>query len=263
MKSKIIYIILILFCLSFYKLEAQNVDSISVSQQVVTKMAADSFYIKEDYASAINIYETILSTKGESADIYYNLGNCYYKSGNIAKSILNYERAYLLAPGDNAIRFNLEMARNKTVDKINTVDDFFLISWINSIRNMFSTDSWAGGAVALFLLTLIFFLVYIFSKLLLWKKIGFIGALVLLLCSILANIFAFQQKNKLLNRQYAIIMTPSVTAKSTPDEGGTDLFILHEGHKVQLKDQTMKEWYEIQLEDGNIGWIPKEAIEII
>lgn len=95
------------------------------------------------------------------------------------------------------------------------------------------------------------------------KKLGFIAAICFLFVCIIANIFASNQKNKAQSHGSAIIMAPSITVKSTPNEGGTDLFILHEGRKVNIKDNTMREWKEIQLEDGNAGWVPSSAIEII
>lgn len=270
----------ILLCLPVISLQAQEqssekaqTDSTQIEASVpaeksafdqnVTKALADSAYAKQDYISAIGLYEQLLAQQGESADIYYNLGNSYYKHKDIAHAVLNYERAHLLNPGDSDIRFNLEMARNNTIDKVDAVNTFFLTSWFTSLRNCLGTDGWARVGVITFILALICLGIYIFGKNLVWRKVGFIGTAVCIIIIIAANVCAFQQKDLLVNRQSAIIMSPSVTAKSTPDTGGTDLFILHEGHKVLIKDSTMKEWCEIQLEDGSIGWIPREVMEII
>lgn len=277
--KNLIYIIVIMACvIAVLPLHAQDttaqspsmVDTISLKgvaipseENSVTKAQADSAYAKGDYASAIELYESILANQGESAAIYYNLGNSYYKNKDIAHSILNYERAYLLSPGDSDIRFNLEMARNNTVDKIDSINQLFLMSWITSLRNSLSADGWAGGAIISFIIFLLALSLYIFGKQLVLKKLGLLFAGLCLIITIVANIFASQQKSLLINRQTAIIMSPSVTAKSTPDAGGTDLFILHEGHKILVKDATMKDWCEIQLEDGSIGWIPRDVIEII
>ena len=277
--KNLIYIIVIMACvIAVLPLHAQDttaqspsmVDTTSLKgvaipseENSVTKAQADSAYAKGDYASAIELYESILANQGESAAIYYNLGNSYYKNKDIAHSILNYERAYLLSPGDSDIRFNLEMARNNTVDKIDSINQLFLMSWITSLRNILSADGWAGGAIISFIIFLLALSLYIFGKQLVLKKLGLLFAGLCLIITIVANIFASQQKSLLVNRQTAIIMSPSVTAKSTPDAGGTDLFILHEGHKILVKDATMKDWCEIQLEDGSIGWIPRDVIEII
>ena len=231
--------------------------------EIATKAKADSAYINNDFASAVYLYENILANQGESADIYYNLGNSYYKMDNIAKAILNYEKALILNPGNGDIRFNLELAQSKTVDKVTPMSEVFLVTWMNDLTNTMSEKGWAKMAIISFILMLLMLALYFFSKKIALKKIGFISAICLLLICIIANISASTQKNKAQSHATAIIMAPSVTAKSTPNDGGTDLFILHEGRKVNIKDNTMREWKEIQLEDGNVGWVPASAIEII
>ena len=241
-------------------------DSIGNSLQQIledaTKAEGDSAYMKNDYASAIQIYEALLN-RGEAADIYYNLGNSYYKAGDIAKAILNYERALLLQPGNGDIRANLEIARSKTVDKVEPVPEIFFVSWTKSLINSMSVDSWAVCGVVCFILLIVSLYLFIFSKQIVLKKAGFISGIVFLAVTILANVFANQQKDELTNRNSAIVINPSVTVRSTPSESGTSLFILHEGHKVGVKDGSMKDWKEIRLEDGKVGWVPASAIEII
>lgn len=229
----------------------------------VTKAQADSAYINNDFANAIYLYENILANKGESADIYYNLGNSYYKMDNIAKAIVNYEKALVLKPGNEDIRFNLDLAQSKTVDKVTPMSEVFLVTWMNSLINTMSEKGWAKTGIITFILMLSCLALYFFSKKISMKKLGFIAAICFLFVCIIANIFASNQKNKAQSHGSAIIMAPSITVKSTPNEGGTDLFILHEGRKVNIKDNTMREWKEIQLEDGNAGWVPSSAIEII
>ncbi len=228
----------------------------------VTKTKGDSAYINGDYVTAIQIYEDLLK-EGEAADIYYNLGNSYYKSDNIAKAILNYERALLLQPNNSDIHANLEIARAKTVDKVVSIPDIFFISWINSLIDCLNSDTWAKMGIVFFFLLLLTLCVFIFSKHIILKKISFITGLITLSLTILCNVFALQQKNKLTVKAKAIILSPSVTVRSTPSESGTGLFIIHEGHKVEIKDNSMHEWKEIRLEDGKVGWVPVSSIEII
>ena len=239
-----------------------SLQQISSSLEDATKAEGDSAYMKKDYASAIQIYEALLN-RGEAADIYYNLGNSYYKAGDIAKAILNYERALLLQPGNGDIRANLEIARSKTVDKVEPVPEIFFVSWTKSLINSMSVDSWAVCGVVCFILLIVSLYLFIFSKQIVLKKAGFISGIVFLAVTILANVFANQQKDELTNRNSAIVINPSVTVRSTPSESGTSLFILHEGHKVGVKDGSMKDWKEIRLEDGKVGWVPASAIEII
>ena len=239
-----------------------SLQQISSSLEDATKAEGDSAYMKNDYASAIQIYEALLN-RGEAADIYYNLGNSYYKAGDIAKAILNYERALLLQPGNGDIRANLEIARSKTVDKVEPVPEIFFVSWTKSLINSMSVDSWAVCGVVCFILLIVSLYLFIFSNQIVLKKAGFISGIVFLAVTILANVFANQQKDELTNRNSAIVINPSVTVRSTPSESGTSLFILHEGHKVGVKDGSMKDWKEIRLEDGKVGWVPASAIEII
>ena len=229
----------------------------------VTKEDADQAYQKNDYATAVEKYETILKTEGESADLYYNLGNSYYKMKNIAKAVLNYERALLLNPGDADIRFNLEMARSKTVDQVTPVSEVFIVTWINSLVNLMGERAWGVMGIVSFWMMLIALAIYIFGRRIILKKIGFIGMILFLLVSVGANVFANTQKDELINRVGAIIMSPSLTVKSTPNESGTDLFVLHEGTKVYIEDNSMKEWKEIRLEDGKKGWVRTNTIERI
>ncbi len=228
-----------------------------------TKAEADEAYQKEKFSEAASLYEEILQTQGESADIYYNLGNAYFKLKNTAKAVLNYERALLLNPGDADIRFNLDMARSKTVDKITPTAEVFIVTWYKSLVNMMSEQSWGYVGIFSFILLLIGVSFYIFGNRLWIKKTGFIGAVVFLIVTVCSNIFASEQKAELVDRTGAIVMEPTINVKSTPNESGTDLFVLHEGTKVFIEDNSMKGWKEVRLEDGNKGWVKTEAIEII
>ncbi len=236
--------------------------SFSICAQEDLLKEAENAYVKEDYNKAIELYESILNKNGESAAVYYNLGNAYYKANKIAPAILNYERALLLEPGDGDIRFNLQMAKQKAVDQIEPVDTFFLSKWFDRLQNIASADSWAMLALVCFILFIGCLISFFFSRKLIWKKGGFYVGILLLIIVILANIFAANQKKELENRNTAIVFAPTVTVKSSPNESGTDLFILHEGTKVFIKS-TLGEWSEIMLEDGNVGWMPSSKIEII
>lgn len=229
----------------------------------VTKEEADQAYEQNKFPEAIQLYEALLSEQGESPDVYYNLGNAYFKDKNTAKAVLNYERALLLNPGDTDTRYNLEVARSKSVDQITPASEVFFVTWYRSVAETMSEKQWSSVAISSFVLLLICLGLYFLGKQMLVRKIGFIAAVVLLLVTLIVNSFASTQCEKLINRNGAIVMAPSVTVKSTPSESGTDLFVLHEGTKVFVEDDSMKEWKEIRLEDGNKGWISTDAIEKI
>lgn len=249
---------------SLDSLTKSDASAFSAAKQIVnaTKAEGDSAYIKNDFASAIQIYESLLQ-QGEAPEIYYNLGNCYYKTDDIACAILNYERALLLSPGNADIRANLEIARSKTIDKVTPVPEIFFITWIKSLVNSQSSDAWARTGIVSFLLLLVSLAIFFFTQHIKWKKIGFSAAILFLIVTVLSNLFASQQKSYLTNRNDAIILSPSVTVRSTPSESGTSLFVLHEGRKVEIKDNSMREWKEIRLEDGKVGWVPSSSIEVI
>lgn len=258
------FIICALLCIS--SLHAQEDENFSFSadsvETVITKALGDSAYAAGNYTTAIDVYERLLQ-EGESASVYYNLGNAFFKVDDVAHAILNYERAHLLDPSNKDVRFNLELARSKSIDKVAAENEIFFIKWFKSFANMLSMNTWAVIAIASFILLVCCLCIYIFSKKRSVKKLFFIFAILLALVSLLANFTANGQKRRLTNRNHAIIMTPSVVVRSTPSVNGTELFVLHEGRKVTISDNTIKDWKEIELEDGNVGWLEASALEII
>ena len=233
-----------------------------LTTHAVTKAEADSAYTRGQYQQAISDYEALLKN-GASAELYYNLGNAYYRTENITRAVLNYERALLLSPGDRDIRFNLQLAQSKTIDKIVPESEMFFITWYHSLVNLMSVDGWARMAIFSLALVIVLFLIYLFSEPVWLRKVGFFGGMILLVIFLLSNIFAWQQKQNLLFRKGAIVTASSVPVKSTPAKNGTDLFILHEGTKVSITDGSMKGWKEIRLADGKEGWIESNKIEMI
>ena len=233
-----------------------------LSASAVTKADADSAYVRGEYQQAIKDYEALLK-QGASADLYYNLGNAYYRTENITRAVLNYERALLLSPGDRDIRFNLQMARSKTIDKIIPEQEMFFVTWYRSLISMASVDGWARIALISLAIAIMLALVYLFSDRIWLRKVGFFGAFLMVAVFLCSNLFAHQQKQQLLYRKGAIVIAPAVTVKSTPAQNGTDLFILHEGAKVTITDASMKDWKEIRLADGKEGWIETRQIEFI
>ena len=233
-----------------------------LAASAVTKADADSAYVRGHYQQAIKDYEALLR-QGASAELYYNLGNAYYRTENITQAVLNYERALLLSPGDRDIRFNLQLASSKTIDKIVPESEMFFVTWYHSLVNLMSVDGWARTSLISLALAIFLSLIYLFSDRLWLRKTGFFGGVLLLLLFVLSNVFASQQKKNLLFRKGAIVIAPSVTIKSTPAHNGTDLFILHEGTKVNITDDAMKGWKEIRIADGKEGWIESNKIEKI
>ena len=234
----------------------------TLSANAVTKQDADAEYAKGNYVQAIKDYEELLK-QGTSVELYYNLGNAYYRTDNITRAVINYERALLLAPGDKDVRFNLQMARSKTIDKITPESEMFFITWYHSLVNLMSVDGWAMLAVLSMVAALLLLLVYLFIDNMLMRKVGFFGSIVFFAVFLFSNLFAFQQKRELENRRGAVVIVPSVSVKKTPAQNSSDEFVIHEGTRVMIADDTMKEWKAIRLDDGKEGWVMTKQIEKI
>ena len=223
---------------------------------------ANQLYVAKNYEEAIQAYEQVRASGYESAILYYNLGNAYYKTRQFTRAILNYERAKRLAPDNENIAANLDLARLQVGDQIESVPDFFITAWFRGIKGLFSSDAWAVLSVLAFFFLLASVLVFLFSANVSTKRLSFPAAVFLLIISITAFIFSYQQKQEIVQHNTAIVTTLTVNVKSAPDENGTELFIIHEGTKVNISE-TLDGWYEIKLSDGRLGWLKISDVERI
>ena len=228
----------------------------------ITKQNADDEYKKGNYQQAIKDYEELLKN-GVSASLYYNLGNAYFRTDNVTKAIIAYERAHQLQPGDEDINFNLQFARSKTIDKITPQSEMFFVTWYHSLVNFTSVDNWARISIGSIVCVLMLVLLYLFAPSVMLRKLGFFGAIFLFVVFLLSNFFAFKQKQMLENHKGAIIISPSVNVKKTPTVSGNDAFVIHEGTRVDITDTSIKDWYSVRLADGREGWILVSQVEKI
>ncbi|MGQ1786613.1 MULTISPECIES: tetratricopeptide repeat protein [unclassified Saccharicrinis] len=249
MKKLLIYIIVLAAAASAYAQDNRFED-------------ANNLFTEGKYEEAITSYNEIINTGVESAKLYYNLGNAYYKSGNLPRAILNYERALLLAPHDKDIRYNLEMSNMQITDKLETVGEFFLATWFKNFKSKTKSDTWALLSITAFCISILGIGLFLFSRKRSIKQVSFAAGIILFVVAFIAFNFSASQKDKLINRDTAIVFEPSVSVKSSPSAGGTDLFILHEGTKVNILEE-LGEWKRIVISDGNEGWMPAAAIEVI
>jgi len=220
---------------------------------------ANAFYTTEEYQQAVSLYEQILSSGQESAKLYFNLGNAYYKTGDINKALLNYERAKLLAPNDENIDFNIRMANQSVVTSIEPLPLPFFLRWRTSVINMYPSDTWSVISIAAFVLFLLLTGLFIFSRIVAVRRISFLLAIFMVVFSGFTYSFASKQKQKIMERNAAIVFCPRVTVKSSPSTTGTDLFLIYEGLKVGITD-SIGTWKEIKLVDGNEGWLQDSCI---
>ncbi|MDD4108343.1 MAG: tetratricopeptide repeat protein [Prolixibacteraceae bacterium] len=228
------------------------------STQVIWERA-NTFFTSNDYQNAIIAYEQILESGQESAKLYFNLGNAYYKSGDINNAILNYERAKILAPQDEDIAFNLRLVNQFVVTDIEELPQPFFVRWQNSILNIYPVDTWSYISLGAFILFLLLLGLFLLSKSVSVRRMSFWLGVMAVFISLVTFSFASRQKNKINERNHAIIFCPRVTVKSAPSETGTDLFLLYEGVKVEISD-SLSNWKEIKLSDGNVGWLPDSCI---
>jgi tetratricopeptide (TPR) repeat protein len=223
---------------------------------------AGTQYKMKKYDVAAKTYEKILQEGYESSQLYYNLGNVYFKLNDIPSSIWYYEKASKLDPGDDDILFNLRLVNTKIVDKIESVPELFYNRWWKNIRSLYAPDGWAR--ITIILLTFFFFLtaLYLLMKKIIIRKLSFWLALVLLISCGLSFIFAHQTYKLRIDQQQAIIFNPAVNIKSSPDDNSVDIFVLHEGTKVTVTDN-LGDWYKILIANGSVGWVKADAMKII
>jgi tetratricopeptide (TPR) repeat protein len=249
-----------IFLYIFFLIIAHQV-SFAEKSKIISK--ANNLYQEGKYAEAIENYKQVLDSGYEAAGLYYNMGNAFFKLGKYTHAILYYEKARRLASNDEDINHNLNLVReNFVVDKIEELPEFFLTTWFKNFVHTLSADLWAYLSVGAFVLFLILLSVFLFSHAIFVKKLTFALSVLLIITSVLTFIFALKQKNYMHNHAAGIIYTPTVPIKSSPDFSGTDLFILHEGTKVQIRD-SVSGWYEIRIKSGNIGWIKAEDLKRI
>lgn len=254
--KKIIYILLIALSINSTTAQNTNADKQSKWEQ------ANKLYQNDEYTTAILLYEELLNADQHSAQIYYNLGNAYFKNNNLGKAILNYNRALLLDPSDEDIQHNLMIANARTIDKIEPTPQFFIKTWLVDFGGIFSSDTWAILSLVFLGTTLFGVTLWLISTTLPIRKLGFYCALISVVITITSVIYSQSAYNKQTSQSQAIIMNSGAPVKSSPSASGKDLFLLHEGTKVEILN-TMDHWDEIVLEDGNKGWIQQSALERI
>lgn len=248
----------IIISLSFlsFGLQAQS----AVQQSLIEQ--ANQAYSSADYKSAVSQYESILASGYESAGLYFNLGNAYFKMNDIPAAILYYEKAKKLDPTDENIRFNLGLANSRIIDKMEPLPEFFLRTWWKSARDFFSSDQWAKFGVAGFILALIFLSLFIISNSVFVRKISFWAGILMLAIMSLSLLFSLSGYREYSSKSSAILFTPTVTVKSSPSESSVDLFVIHEGTKVVITDQ-VEGWSEVHLANGNVGWVKTDTFRRI
>ncbi len=220
---------------------------------------ANAAYNAGNYDSAMMLYERILALDLESVPLYYNMGNTYYKMREYPMAIYCYEKALKLDPSNEDAQTNLAIANRAIVDKIEPMPQSFIARWWQDARAWFSGDQWAWLSIAVFALLLVSVFMFLRARKLIVRKLGFFAGLVFLLVFVFSVVFAFQLKQSSLTQDQAIIMTPTVNVKSSPNENSVDLFVLHEGTKVDVLE-TVDGWNKIRIANGSMGWLSEDSM---
>lgn len=247
--------------LTIFLLTSLYLTSFSQDPQTLVT-TANNAYNEGRYDSALNVYHLVEKEGFESSQLYYNMGNAYFKKNDIPSAILYYEKAKKLAPNDEDIDYNLGIANSMIVDKIERVPELFYKKWWNYFYFMFNADT----SAALFLVSwfiLVFFIgLFIVSKTRRYKKLAFFAGLFFLFTS-LATFGLSSQRYYFGKEQHeAIVFTPTITVKSSPTASAVDLFVIHEGTRIYLLDE-VQDWVKIRIQDGSIGWLPSGSVKKI
>ena len=247
-------IVLILFIALEIPCKAQNAAAVFSS--------ANDLYKRASYDSAAALYSKLDSAGYSSWELNFNLGNCYYKMKKAAPAILYYEKALRLAPGNDDIRFNLSMANLIIIDKIIPLQTLFYKRWWNYACEILPGKSWAQLSLSCAWIVLIFAILFILSATPLMRRIMFYTGILVILFGSVSYLLATEQTSHETDDHWAILFESSSYIKSSPDEKGVDLFILHEGVKMQILDD-VGNWKRVRIGNGNEGWIKASSIEII
>lgn len=230
---------------------------------------ADSAYAADNFSLAERLYRESIAAEGTSSTICYNLGNAYYRQGNLGMAIVNYERALKLDPTNKDARINLDFVKGKITDRQIDSGSFVSNLWENIVM-FFKADTWASIAIVLFALFLASALTYLFSSVVLVKKLSFFGGLIIFLVCALAVIISFAAANRMETDRFAIILPPSAQLSTTPREArnqSEEAFLLHEGTKVEIVDSISSsadgKWFEVRVGQNERAWIKAADVERI
>lgn len=246
--------------------------SVISAQTTEILQQADSAYTADNFQEAAAAYQHVINTEGTSAEILYNLGNCYYRMGELGKSILAYERALRLDPTFEDARNNLEFVNSKIADRPGERGSF-VGNALDAVANSAKSNTWAWFGFACFILTLSGVAAYIFSNLVAVRKAGFFGGIVTLIACGAFIYLAFRSASIALADDVAIVTAPSTilsTSPRIPKDRNQEAMLLHEGTRVQILDSVRSTtdsvnalWYDVQVDNAHRAWINASAVEKI
>lgn len=240
--------------ISIHSVFAEEIDSLMIQ--------GNQLFQNKEFENAIEKYEAVLEQQHSSSALYYNLGNAYYRNGKIGYAILHYERGLKLDPDNEDLQYNLKIVKARTIDRIKEVPQIFIVDWWVAFTTAFSAITWQVIVIFFYFLLLVSITVFFVTKRGNIQKLSIYTSIIGLFGAIFFTIILFGNISRETSKDFAIITANTVAAKQSPNESSNDLFVTHEGLKVAVTDQ-FSDWLEIKLYDGKVGWLPKDALEII
>ncbi len=249
-----------IFTAAFFILTA----SVSAQSEELASIFEDAnrLYMEQKYDAAAQRYEAIIANGFENGEVYFNLGNAYYKAGKIQYAVLNYERAKKFIPNDEDLLFNLQLVNLQLTDKIESIPELFVFRWAESILTLVTRDTMIWMMYALFLAAIASFSFMLFAERYEQRRFSMLFGLICSVLLVLGIANYLVQSYRISTTEYAVVMTDVANIKSAPDKQGNDLFVIHKGLKVQVLDKVNR-WNKIRLADGKVGWIPEDHITSI
>lgn len=234
--------------------------NVSLSNDLLTK--AEKAYDNKNYKEAIACYQKLINEGNKSYELYFNLGNSYYRNKELGYAIYYYELARKMNPNDQDVQINLGIASAKTIDKIDAKENFFINAVRSNVVNVVSTDSWAWMTVILAVLTCVLFFTFIHSQMIVLKRVSFLFAIVGIISLIVVYLFGVSAVNSKKENKFAIVLLKEIKITNEPNANATMKFALHEGTKVRIVEAN-SDWVLIKLDNGNEGWVKQAEVGII
>ena len=250
------FILLLVFFVLFSLKGWSNTSSVALLD------SANNAYSKGSYEKALQYYEGVQALGFESPELYFNIGNTYYKLDKIGMAILNYERAKKLSPFDEDINFNLKLTNQRTIDKIEPAPKLFLEEWWDNLKSMHSEKTWGIRSIICFVLFLTFLGVFITSNRIFTKQFGFWLSIAFFVLSAISFSISRSRFYDVQTKDAAVILSSSAEIKNSPADSGIKLFILHEGTRVSTLESN-GDWVKIELTSEKIGWVKRSLLEFI
>lgn len=232
------------------------------AQQDQLLKKAEQAYDSKKYKEAIAAYEELVDEGYRSWELYFNLGNAYYRNNQLGLAIYNYELARKINPEDEDVRINLGIASSKTIDKIDSKENFFINAVKTNLLSTFTTHTWAWFTIAALALAALTFFLFVSSAVVLVRRVAFTAACVfagLFLFSWFCGYSALKAK---VENKFAIITAREVKIMNEPTQGASMKFNLHEGTKIRVVENN-GDWLLIKLDNGNEGWVKLSEVGII